>query len=213
MGLLDSKVKKKCEKNKKDHLELKVLHTVGSTAFVKMQYDEFGEGKELPTKYAFALVEHRNDNKLQVTLRMQLSGEVKRTNADEVEQCPRLLNMLSLVSEVNKPLRMLKICSLSTIAREYVALRSIKSLPFKDLILAAAESNYISEDQAWEIPRPLMESIESNHNKSQLDAIRVGLSRKRFVLIQGPPGTGKTQTILGLLSAILHATPARINTK
>ncbi|GMQ01760.1 hypothetical protein CsSME_00048288 [Camellia sinensis var. sinensis] len=144
---------------------------------------------------------------------MQLSGEVKRTNADEVEQCPRLLNMLSLVSEVNKPLRMLKICSLSTIAREYVALRSIKSLPFKDLILAAAESNYISEDQAWEIPRPLMESIESNHNKSQLDAIRVGLSRKRFVLIQGPPGTGKTQTILGLLSAILHATPARINTK
>nr|GFC96067.1 probable helicase MAGATAMA 3 [Tanacetum cinerariifolium] len=40
-----------------------------------------------------------------------------------------------------------------------------------------------------------------------------GLSRRKFVLIQGPPGTGKTQTILGLLSAILHATPARIHTK
>lgn len=44
-----------------------------------------------------------------------------------------------------------------------------------------------------------------------MDSIRVGLSRKRFVLIQGPPGTGKTQTILGLLSAILHATPARVS--
>lgn len=66
-----------------------------------------------------------------------------------------------------------QICSLSTIVREYVALRSISSLPFKDLILAASERNYTSEDQAWEIPRPLMESIESNHNKSQLDAIRV----------------------------------------
>ncbi|KAI7990175.1 putative helicase MAGATAMA 3 [Camellia lanceoleosa] len=206
----------KCNETDGFHLLTIILADVGSVSqndLLLLSEKQFGEGKELPTKYAFALVEHRNDNKLQVTLRMQLSGEVKRTNADEVEQCPRLLNMLSLVSEVDKPLRILKICSLSTIVREYVALRSIKSLPFKDLILAAAESNYISEDQAWEIPRPLMESIESNHNKSQLDAIRVGLSRKRFVLIQGPPGTGKTQTILGLLSAILHATPARINTK
>lgn len=30
---------------------------------------------------------------------------------------------------------------------------------------------------------------------------------------QGPPGTGKTQTILGLLSAILHATPARMQSR
>ncbi|KAE9447866.1 hypothetical protein C3L33_20240, partial [Rhododendron williamsianum] len=67
---------------------------------------------------------------------------------------------------------------LSTIVREYVALRSISSLPFKDLILAASERNYTSEDQAWEIPRPLMESIESNHNKSQLDAIRANYEER-----------------------------------
>lgn len=58
-----------------------------------------------------------------------------------------------------------------------------------------------------------MESIESSHNESQLEAIRAGLSRKPFVLIQGPPGTGKTQTILGLLNAILHSVPARMNMK
>ncbi|XP_057503084.1 probable helicase MAGATAMA 3 isoform X1 [Actinidia eriantha] len=192
---------------------LEDVESVSQNDLLLLSEKQFGEGKELPTKYAFALVEHRHDSRLQVTLRMHLSGEVKQINADEVESCPRLLHMRSLVSELKKPLHILKICSLSTIVREYVALRSISSLPFKDLILAAAEGDYISEDRAWEIPRPLMESIASNHNKSQLDAIHVGLSRKRFVLIQGPPGTGKTQTILGLLSAILHAIPARVNSK
>lgn len=43
--------------------------------------------------------------------------------------------------------------------------------------------------------------------------LQASLSRKAFVLIQGPPGTGKTQTILGLLSAILHATPARVHSR
>ncbi|KAL7001987.1 hypothetical protein U1Q18_003135 [Sarracenia purpurea var. burkii] len=69
---------------------------------------QFGHGTELPTKYAFALVEHRNDNRLQVTLRMHLKGEVKQINA-EVNPCTRLLNMHSLVSEVNRPLYMLKV--------------------------------------------------------------------------------------------------------
>ncbi|GFY94817.1 P-loop containing nucleoside triphosphate hydrolases superfamily protein [Actinidia rufa] len=180
---------------------LEDVESVSQNDLLLLSEKQFGEGKELPTKYAFALVEHRHDSRLQVTLRMHLSGEVKQINADEVESCPRLLHMRSLVSELKKPLHILKICSLSTIVREYVALRSISSLPFKDLILAAAEGDYISEDRAWEIPRPLMESIANNHNKSQLDAIH------------GPPGTGKTQTILGLLSAILHAIPARVNSK
>ncbi|XP_009615515.1 probable helicase MAGATAMA 3 [Nicotiana tomentosiformis] len=170
---------------------------------------EFGEGKRLPTAYAFALVEDRRPDKIR--LRMYLSGEVKQLSTEETEACPRLLNMRPLVTENAKLLHVLKICSLSTIAREYVALRSVISLPFKDLILSAAESNHTTEDHAWKISRPLKEFLESNHNKSQLDAINAGLSRKTFVLIQGPPGTGKTQTILGLLSAILHATPARVH--
>ncbi|CAK9160446.1 unnamed protein product [Ilex paraguariensis] len=170
---------------------------------------KFGEAKELPTTYAFALVEHRQGDKIR--LRMNLSGEVNQLNTTQVETCPRLLNMCSVVGQVNKPLHILKICSLSSIAREYVALRSVSSLPFRDLILTAAESNYSTEDRAWKISKPLMEFIRGNHNPSQLEAIHAGLSRKTFVLIQGPPGTGKTQTILGLLSAILHATPARVH--
>lgn len=68
---------------------------------------------------------------------------------------------------------MFQICSLSTIAREYVALRSIGSLPFKDIILGAAEKNINSEGQAWKISGPLKEYIKENLNESQQNAIQV----------------------------------------
>ena len=66
-----------------------------------------------------------------------------------------------------------QICSLSTIVREYVALQSIRYLPFKDLILEPSDVDIISKDGAWKLAKPLMDFIESNHNKSQLKAINV----------------------------------------
>lgn len=62
---------------------------------------------------------------------------------------------------------------MSTIAREYIALRSIGSLPFKDLILTGTEKVSGSQDQNWKIPGPLHEYIKENHNVSQLEAIYV----------------------------------------
>ncbi|KAG0464618.1 hypothetical protein HPP92_018782 [Vanilla planifolia] len=102
-----------------------------------------------------------------------------------------------------------QICNLSTIMREYVAMHSVAYLPFKNLVLSVNEKSHSGflEDRAWDVPKPLMKYLEDNLNSSQLDALHAGLSRKPFVLIQGPPGTGKTQTILGLLSAILHSSP------
>ncbi|KAL1802102.1 hypothetical protein ACET3Z_030749 [Daucus carota] len=173
------------------------------------------ESEDLSTIYAFGLVEYKQSgsNGGKIGLRMQLGGEVKGSNADEVKSCPRLSRMRPLVKESQKTWVIKKICSLSTIVREYVALRSVGSLPFKDLILKAAESQQSSEDRAWDISSSLKDYIKSNHNASQLEAIDAGLSRKPFVLIQGPPGTGKTQTILGILSVILHAIPVRIHSK
>ncbi|KAM7499180.1 hypothetical protein LguiA_023594 [Lonicera macranthoides] len=204
------------ECNEADGFHLPVVYgedwqSISQNDLLLLSKKKFEGGIVVPTTYAFALVEHRQTDKIR--LRMQLSGEIKGVNTDEAVACARLSTMRSLVGELQKTWSIMKICSLSTIVREYVALRSISSLPFKDLILTAAESNQSSEDRAWKISRPLTEFIESNHNLSQLEAIRAGLSRKPFVLIQGPPGTGKTQTILGLLSAILHATPARMHSK
>lgn len=59
--------------------------------------------------------------------------------------------------------------------REYVALHSVASLPFKDLILSASENLNVKsfEDREWDIPRPLMNYLRDYLNDSQLDAIHV----------------------------------------
>ncbi|XP_025013172.1 probable helicase MAGATAMA 3 isoform X2 [Ricinus communis] len=177
--------------------------------------EKIKDSRKLPEVHAFALVEHRQHDRYR--LRMFLDGEVRQLNFDNLETHPRLLKMRAFMTAPRKPeekpIFSLKICSLSTISREYLALRSISSLPFKDLILKATDINAGSEEQAWKVSVPLREYFKGNLNKSQLEAINAGLSRKAFVLIQGPPGTGKTQTILALLSVILHASPARVLTK
>ncbi|KAM7250769.1 hypothetical protein ACFE04_022652 [Oxalis oulophora] len=182
---------------------------------------EMPKGKELDTyikqlkPYAFALVEQRVRDGLR--LKMYLDGEIVDVNKSVLKSCERLENIQKLITasrvQTKKILYSWKICSLSTIAREYVALRSVVSLPCKNLILSPTENISGSEDEAWKVPEPLHKHIKEYHDESQKKAIRAGLSRKAFVLIQGPPGTGKTQTILGLLSAILHATPAALLSK
>ncbi|CAG7911959.1 unnamed protein product [Brassica rapa] len=178
------------------------------------------KGSSFPSSYGFAVVENRQSNLLR--LRMYLAEEVvqitKNTRYSRTNPfIQSLSNMRSLITSSASPLDKrvfsLKLCSLSTIIREYIALRSISSLPFKDLIFTAAEKSCGSEDDAWKISGPLHEFFSENLNKSQKEAIDVGLSRRSFVLIQGPPGTGKTQTILSILGAIMHATPARVQSK
>ncbi|KAI4312515.1 hypothetical protein MLD38_037321 [Melastoma candidum] len=198
--------------------------SISQNDLVLLSKEKFEEGKKLPTTFAFALVEHRNVEErggsgqtpdfhyvVHLRLRMYLAGEVTSTNTGNIKSSARLQNMRMLLNDVGNPLYILKLCSLSTISREYVAVCSIGSLPFRDLILGVVSENKSNAAQAWKISKPLMDYIKSNLNESQQQAIHVGLSRNPFILIQGPPGTGKTQTILGLLSAILHAMPERVH--
>ncbi|KAK3144776.1 hypothetical protein QOZ80_4AG0317720 [Eleusine coracana subsp. coracana] len=187
---------------------------VSENDLLLLSKEKFEEGGT-PTAYAFALVEQRGGRET-ISLRTFLQGEIQNFNVAEPLKSPkRLQHIASILKKQQSLLWILKLCSLSTIVREYTAMHSIASLPFKDLILSAAEKNKHSDDKsrAWNVPEPLMDYLKTNLNDSQLDAVNAGLSRRSFVLIQGPPGTGKTQTILGLLSAVLHSAPARIQTK
>lgn len=67
----------------------------------------------------------------------------------------------------------MKICSCATIACEYLAIRTIGCLPYKDLILSAVEENCGSEVEGWKIPTPLREYVESTFNQYQHEAITV----------------------------------------
>ncbi|RDY05359.1 putative helicase MAGATAMA 3, partial [Mucuna pruriens] len=195
--------------------EIKEGESISQNDLLLLSKDKFLGGKRLPTVYAFALVEHSRkffETRL-LRVRLYLAGEFSNFNTDNVKSCPRLFNMRSHVCETERQLYYMKLCSLSTIAREYLAVRTISCLPYKDLILNAVGENFGTEVEGWKIPIPLKEYVESTFNQYQREAITAGLSSKAFVLIQGPPGTGKTQTILGILSTILHATPTRVHSK
>ncbi|KAL1366258.1 hypothetical protein HN51_014103 [Arachis hypogaea] len=195
--------------------EINEGESISQNDLLLLSKDKFVDGKKLPTVYAFALVE--NVRKFSETrllrARLYLAGEFSHYDTDSVKSCPRLFNMRSHICESERQLYFMKMCSLSTIAREYLAVRTIGFLPYKDLILNAVGENSSTEAERWKISIPLKEYVESTFNQYQREAIIAGLSPKAFVLIQGPPGTGKTQTILGLLSTILHSSPTRVQSK
>ena len=56
--------------------------------------------------------------------------------------------------------------SLSTIAREYLAMWLIGSLPFKDLILSTTKKSLCSDNQGWKFSKFLEEYIKDNHNET-----------------------------------------------
>jgi len=69
------------------------------------------------------------------------------------------------------------------------------------------------------VPTELWLALSHRYNPPQLSAIAEACStlyspsmvnKGQITLLQGPPGTGKTNTIFGLLSAILSATPHRM---
>jgi len=67
----------------------------------------------------------------------------------------------------------MQLCSLSTIAREYLAIRTLGCLPYKDLILSAAGEDIGPEVEGWKIPTPLKEYVENTFNEFQREAITV----------------------------------------
>jgi len=69
--------------------------------------------------------------------------------------------------------KIVQLCSLSTIAREYVAIRTISGLPYKDLILSAVGESFGTEVEGWKIPTPLREYVENTFNQYQREAITV----------------------------------------
>ncbi|KAH8920763.1 hypothetical protein BT69DRAFT_1336149 [Atractiella rhizophila] len=92
-----------------------------------------------------------------------------------------------------------KVTSLSTIMREYAALRTLPYLEMRADILKPHLP-----------PRPNIESADIRRvmqtykvNEPQAAAITGSLQTRGFSLIQGPPGTGKTSTIVGLVGAFL----------
>ncbi|KZS90457.1 hypothetical protein SISNIDRAFT_180023 [Sistotremastrum niveocremeum HHB9708] len=99
--------------------------------------------------------------------------------------------------------RLSKIFSLSTVHREYAALKALPYYDFYDDIIHARVSKPV---------RPSRDDITKamkNHmvNEPQAVAILSAMKTSGFSLIQGPPGTGKTSTICGLVGSFMSNRP------
>lgn len=87
-----------------------------------------------------------------------------------------------------------RVCSLTTVEREYCALRALEYFDLKQDILAARPSPLTGVSNSYPSEQMML-------NDSQLSAVEHAISSTGFNLIQGPPGTGKTKTILGIVGS------------
>lgn len=83
---------------------------------------------------------------------------------------------------------MFKIANLSTLFREYLALLSVKDIPFSDVIFSAKKDGTgpkISDSEPeMEIPTKLMNKLQMLYNSSQLNALTTCLRPNPIALIQ-----------------------------
>lgn len=106
-------------------------------------------------------------------------------------------NGLSIVPE--KVIRGFKLTSITSIEREYSAMKSLQHYDLCNEILDAEPSQLLKYND--NVLQPIMATY--GLNKGQAAAVKSAKDNDAFTLIQGPPGTGKTKTIVAMIGALL----------
>ena len=107
--------------------------------------------------------------------------------------------------------RLLRICKMSTLEREFIALDTIRKSPLLSWITRpmreykAFKQEAKFREQYFSLPRRVFDGLKKELNESQFRAVKNSLKVRGVTLVQGPPGTGKTRTILGIVSALKTA--------
>ncbi|OBT54260.1 hypothetical protein VE04_06371 [Pseudogymnoascus sp. 24MN13] len=136
-------------------------------------------------------------------------ARVYRTNRkrDVVEVSYRLNGIAvnkpgGLALAPNTQIRGVKITSITSIEREYAALKSMEYYDLCNEILQAEPSPLIN------YPDAALSPVQQHYgvNRAQAKAIWSATENDAFTLIQGPPGSGKTKTIVAMVGAILSPT-------
>lgn len=88
----------------------------------------------------------------------------------------------------------MRLGNIATLSREWAAVKRAERSPLRDILLSGA-ARTLPSAQHLQVPRGLLDHLDSNYNASQYKALTAGLDGRPLVLIQGPPGTGKTQYV------------------
>ncbi|CAA9960180.1 Superfamily I DNA and RNA helicase and helicase protein [Pyrenophora teres f. maculata] len=127
-------------------------------------------------------------------------SNVKRTKA-HFEITYRLMpgGQLQNVFHKNNTLLATKIDSITSLEREFAALKGLQYYDLCDEIIKAKPSPLLTYKDSQ--IQPLISNY--NVNMAQGKAIKSAIDNDGFTLIQGPPGSGKTKTITAIVGAIL----------
>ncbi|KAJ9064740.1 DEAD-box type RNA helicase, variant 3 [Entomophthora muscae] len=139
-----------------------------------------------------------------VLAKMRRTTAIRGSSGVEIRCClDRDRNLVLACLRPNVSASLLRLTSMATMHRDYLALHGLSSYHLIKDILEGHASGFDEPN-----PAKVQQLIECHQlNRSQAEAIVASASKKEgFSLIQGPPGTGKTKTILGLVATLRQTT-------
>ena len=144
-----------------------------------------------PSKGSFICAVSKKMNKPNNPIGLTISNDVFRP----------FNSILKRMTDIKKDFYVYYYSSLSTILREFKALKCIEFSPFINYILNPSMYKDMLTEKSNE-----QRGYDSRYNKSQNKALAYvnSMNNNGLSLIQGPPGTGKTHTIHGILN-MLHS--------
>ncbi|KAF8516825.1 SEN1 N terminal-domain-containing protein [Hysterangium stoloniferum] len=118
-------------------------------------------------------------------------------------RCLASIDHVDVGLHINTRWKLTRVFSISTIAREFAAL---KALPYFDFYPDIVRPRLARTPNLS--PSQIQRAMNSHQvNEPQAIAILGSLQTAGFSLIQGPPGTGKTWTICGIVGAFISSRP------
>ncbi|KAI2483897.1 SEN1 N multi-domain protein [Pyrenophora tritici-repentis] len=179
--------------------------TISSSARVD-QFSEvgstlkYGVSKEMPFYEGDIILLSQSKPSADVPTCLARVHNIKRTK-EHFQITYRLIpgSKLQKVFQKNNTLLATKIDSITSLEREYAALRGLQYYDLCDEIIKAKPSPLLTYKDSQ------IQPLISNYDLTlaQGKAIKSAIDNDGFTLIQGPPGTGKTRTITAIVGAIL----------
>merc|ERR1712113_835821 len=154
--------------------------------------------------HALGLISARMNNK-NISVLFLLDESLQPGDENEIM---RIRLMKSGLNQKSSKWNITCLCNISSISRDYAAMKNSRTLPLINTIINAKQSKILQRIEKHSLPPTIRSMMQAEYNHEQINAITSGLTGSQLILIQGPPGTGKTSTILGLLSAVIHMFPS-----
>ncbi|KEF60525.1 uncharacterized protein A1O9_02086 [Exophiala aquamarina CBS 119918] len=187
--------------------EVKIANSLIVDSFLEINSQmPFAEGKDLPVSASDIVLLSKSKTPERDPSEPHCLARVKEITRKkgEIQVVYKVCasnNSLRPFLNNNSTIYGISVQSLTTLEREYGALKALPYYYLRDYIVKAEPSGMLEYPEKELLPL----TSTYNVNLAQAKAIKSALDNDAFSLIQGPPGSGKTKTICALVGAMLTA--------